>query len=76
LTRKEDAKVKNLDYTNVYHAPELVDTVVNEFLTVHKSIDIWALGLTFKSDTPYLESNFSNLTSFPQIFYIKSLIKY
>ncbi|KAI6176657.1 putative serine/threonine-protein kinase C01C4.3 [Aphelenchoides bicaudatus] len=44
LTRKEDSSVKNLDYTNVYHAPELV---VNEFLTVHKSIDIWALGILF-----------------------------
>ncbi|VDM53653.1 unnamed protein product [Angiostrongylus costaricensis] len=44
LTRKVDSAVKYLEYVNNYHAPELCETVVNEMLTVSKSIDIWALG--------------------------------
>ncbi|KAJ1363905.1 hypothetical protein KIN20_023868 [Parelaphostrongylus tenuis] len=47
LTRKVDSAVKYLEYVNNYHAPELCETVVNEMLTVNKSIDIWALGVIF-----------------------------
>uniref|UniRef100_A0A915C774 Protein kinase domain-containing protein n=1 Tax=Parascaris univalens TaxID=6257 RepID=A0A915C774_PARUN len=47
LTRKVDSTVKYLEYVNSYHAPELCETVVNEVLIVHRSIDIWAIGIIF-----------------------------
>uniref|UniRef100_A0A914EMG5 Protein kinase domain-containing protein n=1 Tax=Acrobeloides nanus TaxID=290746 RepID=A0A914EMG5_9BILA len=47
LTRKVDSTVKYLEYVNCYHAPELCETVVNEVLTVNKSLDIWSLGIIF-----------------------------
>ncbi|PAV59776.1 hypothetical protein WR25_26470 [Diploscapter pachys] len=47
LTRKENATVKYLEYTNCYMSPELCETVANEVLTVNKAIDVWALGVIF-----------------------------
>ncbi|MFH4977641.1 hypothetical protein AB6A40_004350 [Gnathostoma spinigerum] len=47
LTRKVDSAVKYLEYVNNYHAPELCETVLNEVLSVHRSIDIWAIGILF-----------------------------
>ncbi|KAI1725672.1 protein kinase domain-containing protein [Ditylenchus destructor] len=47
LTRKADTTVRNLEYVNNYHAPELCETVVKEVFTINRSTDIWALGIVF-----------------------------
>jgi hypothetical protein len=53
-----------LEYVNCYHAPELCETVVNEVLTVNKSLDIWSLGKNFEK---IFQKNFRyNLLLLPQ----------
>ena len=70
LTRKENATVKYLEYTNNYMSPELCETVANEVLTVNKAIDVWALGewdidkITLQFERPH-PSYFSDLYSLP-----------